>query len=287
MKPKETKHRVAIQGIRGSNHHVAAMRYFGDPNIECDDCDTFRELAQKVKKNPAVLGIMAIENTIAGSILQNYRIVRDSNLVIVGECKLRISHALVAMQGVELDQIREVNSHPMALMQCADYLDTLPNVKIVEKDDTAGSAKYIQDNKLKNNAAICPESAAQIYGMNILAKGIETNKRNFTRFLVLAHKSVAKYFQNELNINKSSIVFSLPHSSGSLSKVLSVLSFYDMNLTMIQSLPIIGKEWEYQFYVNLRFDEYKRYKQAIDAIRPLTNEFEILGEYEEGNYYLE
>ncbi len=279
------KHRIAIQGVEGSNHHVAAMRFFNDSDVKCIDCDTFKELADTVRKDPSVIGVMAIENTIAGSILQNYRIVRESNLVIIGECKLRISHALVAMPGVELHQIQEINSHPMALMQCSDYLDTLPNVKIVEKEDTAGSAKWIRDENLTTHAAICGEHAAQIYGMRVLASGIETNKRNFTRFLVLAHKSVAKHFVEEQNINKSSIVFSLHHSSGTLSKALSVLSFYDINLTMIQSLPIIGKEWEYQFYINLQFDDYKRYRQALEAIRPLINEFGILGEYEEGPDY--
>ncbi len=281
------KRRVAIQGIKGCNHHIAAIKFFNDPTIETIDCDSFRELASKIVKDPSILGIMAIENTIAGSILPNYQIVRENKLVVVGEYKLRIAHALVALPEIEVHQIKEVNSHPMALMQCHDYLDSLPNIKIVEKDDTAGSAKWIKENNLVSHAAICPAGAAEIYGMNILANGIETNKRNFTRFLILANQSIADDVlrdvtnENDL-ISKSSLVFTLPHSSGSLSKVLSVLSFYDMNLSMIQSLPIIGKEWEYQFYINLVFDDYNRYKQAIDAIRPLTLEFDILGEYAQG-----
>ena len=235
---------------------------------------------------------MAIENTIAGSLLQNYRIIRENKLVVVGEHKLRIKHALVAMPGVKLEDIKEVNSHPMALMQCQKFLSTLEGVKVVEADDTAASAKRIKDTNLSSNAAICPAGAAEIYGMNILADGIETNKRNFTRFLILANKNIAPTVleslqQSQENINKSSLVFTLNHLSGSLSKVLSVLSFYDMNLTMIQSLPIVGQEWEYQFYINLMFDSYKRYKQAIEAIRPLVNEFEILGEYREGKTDLE
>ncbi len=304
------KRRVAIQGIRGCNHHIAAMRFFAGDEIETIDCDTFRQLAATVTKDPGVLALMAIENTIAGSILQNYQIVRENNLVVVGEYKLRISHSLAAMPGVDIHDIKEVNSHPMALMQCADFLDTLPNVKLVEKEDTAGSAKWIKENGLVTHAAVCPSGAAGIYGMNILAEGIETNKRNFTRFLVLANKAVAGDVLRELcsrddmsekqevitdeagicsgaifhpaAVNKSSLVFTLPHMSGSLSKVLSVLSFYDMNLSMIQSLPIVGKEWEYQFYINLLFDDYVRYKQAVEAIRPLTLEFGILGEYPEG-----
>lgn len=279
------KRKVAIQGIGGCNHHIAARRFFGADEIETIDCDTFRELALRVQKDPSILGIMAIENTIAGSILPNYQIIRESDLVIVGEYKLRIEHSLIAHPGVDIHQIDEINSHPMALMQCQDFLDTLPNVKLVEKDDTAGSVKWIKDNNLLNHAAIAPAGAAEIYGMNILAEGIETNKRNFTRFLLLAHKVVASEIIGELSagdpvINKSSMVFTLPHSSGSLSKVLTILSFYDMNLTMIQSLPIVGKEWEYQFYINLLFDDYKRYRSAIDAILPLCKEFKVLGEYE-------
>ena len=281
------KRKVAIQGIGGCNHYIAAKAFFRNDSIETIDCDTFKELAEHVVKDPSKLGIMAIENTIAGSLLQNYKILKENNLTIVGEYKLRITHALVAMPGVELRDIKEINTHPMAFMQCEEFLGKLPNVKLVEKEDTAGSAKWIMENNLRDHAAICPAGAAELYGMNVLADGIETNKRNFTRFLILANKDVAQDVLNELcvekeNINKSSLVFTLPHTSGSLSKVLAVLSFYDMNLSMIQSMPIVGEEWRYQFYVNLLFSDYKRYKQAIDAILPLTKDFEILGEYMEG-----
>ncbi len=279
------KRKVAIQGVGGCNHYIAAKLFFKNDGIETIDCDTFKELAEHVVKDPSKLGIMAIENTIAGSILQNYKILKENKLTIVGEYKLRITHALVAMPGVELRDIKEINTHPMAFMQCEEFLNTLPNVKLVEKEDTAGSAKWIKENNLRDHAAICPAGAAELYGMNVLADGIETNKRNFTRFLVLANEDVAQDVLEELgvkqeDINKSSMVFTLPHTSGSLSKVLSVLSFYDMNLSMIQSMPIVGEEWRYQFYVNLLFTDYKRYRQAIDAILPLTKDFEILGEYE-------
>lgn len=278
--------RVAIQGIGGCNHHIAAIDFFGENKIENVDCETFGELASKVVENPEILGIMAIENTIAGSLLQNYRIIRETGLVIVGEYKLRIKHSLLALPGVKLDEIREVNSHPMALMQCADYLERLQGVKLVEKDDTAGSAKWIKEQNLRDHAAIAPAGAAALYGMDILADGIETNKRNFTRFLILANPTVAPQVLEQLSqgqrINKSAMVFTLPHTSGSLSKILAILSFYDMNLTMIQSLPIVGKEWEYQFYINLLFDDYMRYRQAVEAIRPLTGEFQIMGEYVDG-----
>lgn len=281
------KRKVAIQGIGGCNHYIAAKNFFKGNELVTIDCDTFKELAEKVSKDPSILGIMAIENTIAGGLLQNYRLLTEYNLTIVGEYKLRIKHALVALPGVQVGEIREINTHPMAFMQCEEFLGAMPNVKLVEKEDTAGSARWIMENNLMDHAAICPAGVAELYGMNVLADGIETNKRNFTRFLVLANKDVAKDILGELsveedNVNKSSLVFTLPHTSGSLSKVLAVLSFYDMNLSMIQSMPIVGQEWQYQFYVNLLFADYKRYRQAIDAILPLTKDLKVLGEYVEG-----
>lgn len=284
------KRKVVIQGIGGCNHYIAAKLFFSHDQVETIDCDTFQNLVNQVSQNPEILGIMAIENTIAGSLLDNLNLLRQSKLVIIGEYKLRIKHALVALPEVPLEEITEINTHPMAFRQCQEFLKSLPNVKHVEKDDTAGSAKWIKDCNLRTHAAICPPSAAELYGMQILADGIETNKRNFTRFLILAHPSVApdllqEICQDRSNINKSSLVFTLPHTSGSLSKVLTILSFYDMNLTMIQSMPIVGEEWRYQFYINLLFDDYTRYRQAIDAIIPLTKDFEILGEYMEDTNY--
>ena len=208
--------------------------------------------------------------------------IRESGFSIIGEYKLHISHTLAALPGTSIHEIEEVNSHPIALMQCTDYLDTLPHVKMVEKEDTAMSARWISENKLKGHAAICGKLAAETYKLEVLAEGIETNKRNFTRFLAIADRWTADELMRGKDKNKSSLVFSLPHTSGSLSQVLSVLSFYDMNLSKIQSLPIIGREWEYLFYVDLTFTDYTRYKQALDAIRPLTKDLKILGEYEEG-----
>lgn len=199
---------------------------------------------------------------------------------IVGEHKMRISHTLCALPGQTLDDLTEVNSHPMALRQCEQYLHRHPNLKIVEAFDTAGSAKDIAEQKLTGHGAICGEYAAQLYGLNILASGIETNKRNFTRFLILADPLTAPELRpEERSIDKSSIVFSLPHTNGALSKVLTIFSFYDINLSKIQSMPIIGREWEYRFYVDLTFDSYSRYLQSIDAVRPLINDLRILGEY--------
>ena len=276
------KKKVAIQGIAGSYHDIAAHNYFEGEEVETLPCDTFRDVINTIKKDPSILGLMAIENTIAGSLLQNHELIRESGFSIIGEYKLRISHSLVALPGTSIHDIKEVNSHPIALMQCTEFLDTLPNAKVVEMEDTAGSARWIAEKQLEGHAAICGKLAAEIYHMEVLAEGIETNKRNFTRFLAIADRWTADEIMRNVDTNKASLVFALPHTSGSLSKVLSVLSFYDMNLTKIQSLPIIGREWEYLFYINLTFTDYLRYRQALDAIRPLTKDFQILGEYAEG-----
>lgn len=276
------KRKVAIQGIAGSYHDIAARRYFEGDEVETIPCNTFRDVIQSIKKDPSILGLMAIENTIAGSLLQNHELIRESGFSVIGEYKLRISHSLVALPGTKLEDVVEINSHPIALMQCTDFLDTLPNAKIVEKDDTASSARWIAEQHLKGHAAICGKLAAEIYGMEVLAEGIETNKRNFTRFVAIADRWTADEVMRDCVKNKASLVFAVPHVAGSLSRVLSVLSFYDMNLSKIQSLPIIGREWEYLFYVNLTFNDYIKYRQALDAIRPLTKDLKILGEYEEG-----
>ena len=273
--------RVAIQGGLGAYHDIAAREYFGNEELEIVPCITFRDVFIKAANDTALVGVMAIENTIAGSLLQNHDLLRTSNLQIAGECKLRISHSLAALPGQNISGIREVMSHPMALMQCQDFLDSMSQIKIIEHDDTALAAKEIRDKNLVGTAAICSTLAAETYGLEVLAKSIETNKHNFTRFLILAREEMLREIQKENNINKSSLVFVLPHTEGSLSQVLSVLSFYGINLTRIQSLPIIGREWEYQFYIDLTFPDYSRYRQAIDAIKPLTGNLKLLGEYRE------
>ena len=276
------KKKVAIQGIAGCYHDIAARNYYEGEDIDIIPCNTFPDVISAIKKDPSVVGLMAIENTIAGSLLQNHELIRESGLKVTGEYKLRISHSLVALPGTSIHDITEVNSHPIALMQCTEFLNTLPNAKVVEKEDTAMSARWIAENHIEGHAAICGKLAAEIYGMEVLAEGIETNKRNFTRFLSIADRWVADEIMRDVDKNKSSLVFAVPHTSGSLSKVLAVLSFYDMNLTKIQSLPIIGREWEYLFYVDLTFTDYARYQKALDAIQPLTKDLKILGEYAEG-----
>lgn len=274
--------KVAIQGGMGAYHGIAAENYFEGEEIEIIPCNTFKDIFSAIKKEPNTIGIMAIENTIAGSLLQNHELLKENKLPIAGEYKLRISHCLAALPGEDIHEVKEIASHPIALMQCVEFLDTLPSVKIVEHEDTALAAKDISDEKLTGHAAICSQRAAEIYGLNILAKGIETNKHNYTRFLLFSNPWIVDELQKNEVLNKASIVFTLPHTEGSLSKVLSILSFYGVNLTKIQSLPIIGREWEYQFYIDLKFTDYNTYKQSLHAIRPLTNELKILGEYPEG-----
>lgn len=273
--------KVAIQGVLGAYHGIAAENYFKE-ELELVECATFRDIFKTIKKDPTVIGIMAIENTIAGSLLQNYELQKEYKLPIAAEYKLRISHCICALPGQDILDIKEVMSHSIALMQCTDYLNTLPNVKVVEHEDTALAAKEIAEKQLKGVAAICSQKAAEIYGLEILAKGIETNKHNFTRFLIIAAPWMVEEIQHGDVVNKASLVFTLPHVEGSLYKVLSVLSFYGINLTKIQSLPIIGHEWEYQFYVDLKYTDHDRYLQSIQAIKPLISELRILGEYPEG-----
>lgn len=276
------KLRVAIQGEKGCYHELAAREFFKDREIEIVPCKTFQTEFDAFAVDSQLVGMMAIENTIAGNILTNHELLRKSQMQVVGEQRLHISHVLCALPGQTIEDIQEVNSHPIALLQCQVFLEnTLPNAKIVEMDDTAGSAEYIMKHQLKGHAAICSEFAAKMYGMEILAYGIETNKRNFTRFLVLQDKYVEAITPARSAINKASIEFCVRHQQGSLSKVLTILSFYDMNLTKIQSMPIIGREWEYRFFLDLTFTDYMQYKKALDAIMPFATDFQILGEYAE------
>lgn len=275
--------RVAIQGVPGAFHEIAARSYFKDEEIEVVACETFKDLFGRLAKEPDMIGIVAIENTIAGSLLQNHHLLNDSGLCVVGEYKLRIVHNLVALKGQRVEDIKEVHSHPIALMQCEDFLDSHKWIKPVESADTALSAREITEEGVTGRAAICSSLAAQQYGLEILEESIETNKRNFTRFLIVCDKWHADELLRGKTINKATLSFTLPHEEGSLAKVLSILSFYHLNLTKIQSLPIIGREWEYQFYITVNFDNYTRYRQALDAVAPLLKDFRNLGEYEAFN----
>ena len=276
--------RIAIQGTLGSYHDIAAHKYFEGEEIELICCANFEDVFAAVKKDSQTIGMLAIENTIAGSLLHNNELLRQSGTQIIGEYKLRISHSFVCLPEEDWNDITEVNSHPIALMQCREFLAQHPKMKVVEGEDTALSAEIIKRENLKGHAAICSKAAAERYGMKVLQEGVETNKHNFTRFLVVADPWQVDEIRRHPHpeTNKASMVFTLPHTEGSLSQVLSILSFYSINLTKIQSLPIIGREWEYQFYVDVAFDNILRYKQSIAAITPVTKELKILGEYADG-----
>lgn len=273
--------RIAIQGIVGSFHDIAAQQYFKGEQIQLICCPTFEKVYEAVNQDPTVIAMAAIENTIAGSLLHNYELLRDSGTTVVGEHKLHITHCICCLPEDDWDTLTEVHSHPVALMQTRHYLEGHPELRIVEGEDTAGSAKMIAEGRHKGWAAICHADAALLYGLKVLEDGIEDNKHNFTRFLVCSAPQKADLLRPITETNKSSIVFSLPHEEGSLSAVLAILSFYKINLTKIQSLPIIGREWEYLFYVDVVFESLVRYRQAVDAIIPLTKDLKILGEYRE------
>ena len=274
--------KIAIQGIKGSFHDIAAHQYFNGEQLQLVCCATFEEVFDNLAKDPTMIGMTAIENTIAGSLLHNYELLRESGLTVVGEHKLHISHCICCLPDDSWETISEVHSHPVALMQCRQFLSGHADLKVVECEDTAGAAKDIAVAARRGCAAICSSSAAHIYGMKVLEDHIEDNKHNFTRFLVSCNPGKADFLRPLEKANKASLVFALPHEEGSLSQVLSILSFYKINLTKIQSLPIIGHEWEYLFYVDVTYDNLTRYRQSIDAITPLTRELKILGEYQDG-----
>jgi prephenate dehydratase len=273
--------RIAIQGEIGSFHDIAAHEFFEGEQIELICCGTFEGVFENIKRDPTVVGMLAIENTIAGSLLHNYELLRASGTTIVGEHKLHIKHSICCLPDDDWDTLKEVHSHPVALAQCRIFLSKHPELKAVEAEDTAGAAEFIAKNKCHGMAAICSEYAAKLYGMKVMEEDIHDNKHNYTRFLVVTNPRKASFLKRVEECDKASIVFSLPHEEGSLSKILTILSFYDINLTKIQSLPIIGQEWEYLFYVDLTFNNLTRYHQSIDAITPLVRNIKILGEYKE------
>lgn len=239
--------RVAIQGVSGAFHEIAARQFFNGEDIEIVPCVTFKDIFRNMEADPSIIGCMAIENTIAGSLLPNHDLLKNSHYPIIGEYKLRISHTLAALPGQKIEDISEVHSHPIALMQCDEFIEDHPHLKVVESDDTALSAKDIAENHITGRAAICSKLAAEHYGLEILADEIETNKRNFTRFLIFATPDYASELIKNVIVNKSSLVFTLPHEEGSLAQILAILSFYKLNLTKIQSLPIIGRSLNISF----------------------------------------
>ncbi|MEM9984972.1 MAG: prephenate dehydratase domain-containing protein, partial [Bacteroidota bacterium] len=240
-------------------------------------CETFPLLFQTMELGEVPFAVVAIENSVAGTILPNYAMLRDSSLTIIGEVLLRIEHCLMALPGQEISELREVHSHPMALAQCQRFFRQHPHLRLIEHPDTAGAARWIRDTQRQGAAAVASRLASKHYQMPMLAEGIEDNPRNFTRFLILLDQAEA----SKLNLepNKASLCFNLLHKVGSLSQILLVLSAHGMNLTKIQSLPIVGREWEYFFHLDLEYDDHQQYLRALAAITPLVNELQILGEY--------
>ena len=273
--------RIAIQGELGSFHDIAAHQYYEGEQIQLICCQTFEQVFENVRRDPTAIAMLAIENTIAGSLLHNYELLRQSGTTVVGEHRLHIRHCICCLPDDTWETLQEVHSHPVALMQCRNFLANHPQLKAVEAEDTAGAAAYIARHQCRGWAAICNAEAAKMYGLKVLEDAIEDNKHNFTRFLIASNPQKADFLRPLEETNKASIVFSLPHEEGSLSKVLTILSFYNINMTKIQSLPIIGHEWEYMFYVDVTYSNLTRYRQSIDAITPLTKELRILGEYKE------
>ncbi|HBK88986.1 MAG: prephenate dehydratase [Cyclobacteriaceae bacterium] len=269
---KKKKLQVAIQGIAASFHELAAFTHFKEP-IDTIECLSFHVLCETLKTNKADYAVMAIENSIAGSILPNYFLLQEYHFSIVGELYLPIHMHLLALPGVKLADIRTIESHPMAIRQCSDFLQRLSGVAVRESDDTALSARNIRENKLKDTAAIANEAAAKKFGLAILEKRIETHKKNFTRFLILTKNG------NVPGANKASLSFEVANEAGSLANVLTAFKEHQINLTKIQSIPIIGKPKEYSIHVDVEWKKRKNYDLALGQVLRQTRNLNVLGEY--------
>ncbi|BAV95299.1 prephenate dehydratase [Ichthyobacterium seriolicida] len=268
------KKTVAIQGVKGSYHHIAAMEYFSQP-IDIVECDSFRKMPDLINQNKVDLAIMAIENSIAGSILSNYSIILNNNIKVIGEYYLSISHCLMTIKGQDIGDIKEIYSHPMAILQCEEYLKRYPNIKLVETENTALSAKKISNENLINIAAIASETAGNIYKLSIIDRDIQTKKNNFTRFFIIAKTNIESLRDKD----KASIKFSLKHQPGNLADILNTFSSKDINLTKIQSIPIIDKPWEYSFIVDFLFKDENHYSDLMRSLEGKCNDIEIIGKY--------
>ena len=270
--------KIAIQGVKGCFHEQAARLFYeehGHVVPQIVECLTFEGLYKSMDKGEADAAVMAIENTVSGGLLPNFELLRKNDRKIKGEVFLRIQQNLMALPGQKIEDLKEVRTHYMAINQTREFFKDYPWIRLVESEDTAKSAADVAENGLMGVGAVASTLAAELYGLEMLAESIETYKQNFTRFLILDDE----FRVNKAAINKSSMCFTLCHTPGSLAHVLTILSFYGMNLTRIQSLPIPGQEWQYFFYVDIKFDDYVRYEQALAAVRPLMEDLNILGEY--------
>lgn len=270
--------KIAIQGVKGCFHEQAARLFYegqGCSSPEIVECAEFDDLYKSLSSGQAQAAVMAIENTVSGGLLPNFELLRKYDRKIKGEVFLRIQQNLMALPGQKIDDIKEVRTHYMAINQTREFFKDYPWIRLVESEDTAKSAADVAQNNLLGVGAVASELAAHLYNLEVLAHSIETYKQNFTRFLILDDGLQV----DKAQVNKASWCFTLDHKPGSLAHVLTILSFYDMNLTRIQSLPIPGQEWQYFFYVDIKFEDYLRYEQALSAVRPLMEDLNILGEY--------
>jgi prephenate dehydratase len=267
--------KIAIQGIKGSNHHQVAREYFGD-TVDLVECMSFDDLVYRLLDGSADKGVMAIENSIAGSIIPNYALVYHNKLHIIGEHYLNIHHNLMVLEGQGIEDIEEVRSHPMALLQCKEFFREYPHIKLVEDVDTAETAKRIQEKHLMGVGAIAPKVASELYGLQIIAPEIQTIKNNATRFIIIKTKN--KDIPQE-EINKASVRFVTDHKRGSLAAILNVMSDCLLNLTKIQSLPVIETPWKYAFFVDVTFEKYHNFVKAKSLLDIMSEDFTVLGEY--------
>src|SRR6187549_2582215 len=270
---KKKKLRIAIQGIATSFHEIAALTYFEEP-IDTIECLSFHRLCESLKNGEADFAVMAIENSIAGSILPNYFLLQEYHFSIVGELYIPIRMNLLTLPGVKLSDIKCIESHPMAIRQCTEFLHQLKGVQISESEDTALSAKRVKELKLKDTAAIANEQAAKKYGLQILEKRIETHKKNFTRFLILTKRST-----KTTDANKASMSFEVANEVGSLADALTTFKNNSINLSKIQSIPIIGKPSEYSIHVDVEWKRRKNYDQAMREVLRQVKNLNVLGEY--------
>lgn len=271
---------VAIQGVEGSYHDIVAKEYFGNA-IQVIHCDTFDELVDNIKTQKCSRGLMAIENSIAGSILPNYALIDSAHMSIVGEHLYSINHHLMALPGQTIDQIKEVHSHPMALMQCKQFFQQYPHIRLIESHDTAEEAQRIAHQKIKAYGAIASQRAASLFGLDILASRIQTIKNNVTRFVVIQRTQDTTIPEKS---NKAALKFTLEHQRGSLATVLNLMSDCQLNLTKIQSLPIIETPGRYAFFLDIIFKEYKQFEKAKKVIEIIANQFKVLGVYQNKTY---
>lgn len=272
--------KVAIQGTLGSYHHQAAEKYFVNQEIELRQYDSFKKVTKSVHSSDVDFAVMAIENSIAGTLLPNYSLLTKYDLKIVGEVYLSIQHQLMALPGTLFSEIEEIRSHPMALLQCEKFLEKQQHLRVVESIDTALAAKYIQEKQVRNVAAVASISAAKLYNLEIIKKNIQTIKKNYTRFFILQKERL-----QPANFNKASLFFSTQHKSGSLAGILNELSYFTINMEKLQSVPIINKPWQYAFHIDITFDSIDNYNDLKTILKFKTQDLKILGEYTKNNAY--